>query len=78
MLKSKIVLIGLLAALLMFSVMFAHHAHAQIVATTPIVSGCNATGNITVCTMTDASTQRAWLIVYTSSGVSVVEDDLRK
>lgn len=74
----RLLLVAALAAIPTLSIIFTHHTYAQIVATTPIVSGCNATGNITVCTMTDASTQRAWLIVYTSSGVSVVEDDLRK
>jgi len=55
--------------------------HAQVVATVPTISGCT-TGPAgfngiytTVCTLTDASGTRHWLVVTTSSGgIAIMED----
>ena len=57
-------------------------AHAQVVATVPTISGCfvtlpssSASIPMQICTLTDASGTRHWLVVTTSSGgVAIVED----
>ena len=57
-------------------------AYAQVVATVPTISGCfvtlpssSASIPMQICTLTDASGTRHWLVVMTSlGGVAIVEE----
>ena len=51
---------------------------AQVVATVPVVGPCTTFSSVTVCRLSDGSTQRNWLIVGSAQGsIAVVEDEIR-
>lgn len=49
----------------------------QVVQSNPTVTNCSTTNGVTVCQLTDSATERQWLIIQGSSGITAVSDDLR-